>query len=97
MLYPEVNKQKNNMAVSRVRLSLIVLSAMLFAASGGMAASSDVDRIVTELEGPDWQDSLSSSAWVARFNNDSSFQALTELISNKGIDWRIRIRAIRLM
>ncbi|MCL5236508.1 MAG: HEAT repeat domain-containing protein [Nitrospirae bacterium] len=83
--------------MSRVRLSLIVLSAMLFAASGGMAASSDVDRIVTELEGPDWQDSLSSSAWVARFNNDSSFQALTELISNKGIDWRIRIRAIRLM
>lgn len=88
---------KSSAAAYFVYIFLLAVSAVSMAAPAGLAASNDVNRMVTELKKPEWQKNLSSSAWVARFNNERSFEVLTELISNKGINWRVRIRAIRLL
>ncbi len=96
MLCPELN-QKKKIVSYLAGLPFLILFAMFFLAPGDAAASSDVDRLVAELKRPDWQDSLAMPGWVARFKNDQSYDTLTDLISNKGINWRIRIRAIRLL
>lgn len=77
--------------------SSLALAIVLAISASNAAGADDVDRLIVELDKPEWQERLASSTWVAQYNNTKGFEALTSLISNNGIPWVIRIRAIRLL
>ncbi len=95
MSYPSKSKKRRSL-LHGVMLSLVAF-AIASLPSGAGAAQDSVDRLVSELRRQDWQTSLASREWVSRYNNRQSFETITALISNKGIPWKIRIRAIRLL
>jgi HEAT repeat protein len=69
----------------------------LFLSAGIPAAASDSDFILRELQRDDWEGRLLNKASVERMNDPQSTESLIEIVSNRGVNWRLQIRGIRLL
>ncbi len=61
------------------------------------ASASQFDFILGELKRDDWEVRLSNKAVVEEMSTPPSTEALIDLLRNRGVNWRIQIRGIRLL
>ncbi|GAB4418970.1 MAG: HEAT repeat domain-containing protein [Thermodesulfovibrionales bacterium] len=75
---------------------LLFLSLMLFFPPVNLLGM-DSEEIFNELKTNKWETRLLNDKGIEAFKNKSNFDNLIGIIDNRGIDWRIRIRGIKLL
>jgi HEAT repeat protein len=78
-----------------LQLAILLLTLGLLSPSAGKLFASEYDPLVAALQRDDWQAYFSTP--VQRENLNRSFDTLLDLVWNKGVNWRIRIRGIVLL
>jgi len=79
-------------------LKSIILSCALFLiVFQGHAAPHDIDKLLVKLRHDDPKIRLSAIEELGRIGDDESVRALMSVIENQGEDWKIQIRAIKLL
>jgi len=73
----------------------LFLTGLLAAAQALYAA--DYDPLLTELKEEDWQTRFFTASEITNLNDESIYNALVSLVGNTAIDWRLRIRGIRIL
>lgn len=70
-------------------LTFIFLNCNAFAYS--------IDELLKELDTPQWREKISNPTFIENFKNPELFSTVVALAEDKGINWRYRIRAIKLL
>ncbi len=78
--------------------SLTILLGIIFLLiAGGRAIASSIDDLVANLHSNDQQTQLLAVEELGKIKDDRAVDALLQLVVNRGEDWRIKIKAIRLL
>ncbi|MDA8242282.1 MAG: HEAT repeat domain-containing protein [Nitrospiraceae bacterium] len=83
------------MDIHRKIVTAVVLAVSVAVSMPAFASQSDY--ILGELQRDDWEVRLSNKAVLKKINNPLSTEVLIELIRNRGLNWRIQMRGIRLL
>jgi hypothetical protein len=78
-----------------IQLVILFWGIGLLSPLGGKLFASEYDPLLAVLQRNDWHAHFSTA--TERENLNRSFDALLDLVRNKGINWRIRIRGIVLL
>lgn len=70
-------------------LTLIFFSCNVFAYS--------IDELLKELDTPQWREKISSFGFIEKLKNPEALSTVIALAEDRGINWRYRIRAIKLL
>jgi HEAT repeat protein len=77
--------------------NIILLCALFLIVSQGHAAPHDIDKLLVKLRHDDPKVRLSAVEELGRIGDDDSVRALMSVIENQGEDWKIQIRAVKLL
>lgn len=77
-------------------IAVLLLMTFLFV-PGGKAAAAEVDRMIMNLQSRDLQVRMAAVDKLGATKDGRAVDALLNLIWNKGEDWRLKIKAIRLL
>lgn len=55
------------------------------------------DNLVKKLEKDDWQELFYKKGEINKYKDGDGFKTMVEVAENKGLDWHIRIKAIRIL
>ncbi len=72
-----------------VFLTLIFFNCNVFAYS--------LDDLFKELDTPHWREKISDPAFIEKFKNSEALSTVVALADSRGINWRYRIRAIKML
>jgi HEAT repeat protein len=61
------------------------------------ATASEHDALISEFKKNDWESRLLNPQSIERFKDEKMFNKLVDIVDNRGLDWRIRIRGIKLL
>jgi HEAT repeat protein len=78
-------------------LMAILASIVLLTVPGVRAIASSIDDLISDLHSNDQQTQLLAVEELAKIKDDRAVDALLRLVVKKGEDWRIKIKAIRLL
>ena len=78
-------------------LKLILLFIISLLIPGEKAIGGDIDYLVENLQSSNRQTRLSAVEELGRIREDKAVNALLNLVITKAEDWRIKIRAVRLL
>lgn len=70
-------------------LILIFLNCNAFAYS--------IDELFRELDTPQWREKISNPAFIEKFKNPEDLSTVVVFAKDRGINWKYRIRAIKLL
>lgn len=56
-----------------------------------------IDELLKELDTSQWREKISNPTFIENFKNPELLSTVVALAEDKGIDWRYRIRAIKLL
>lgn len=74
--------------------SMVIVS---FFAFFSISDASMFDNIVKKLEHDNWQDVFYKKGEINKYKDGEGFKTMVEVAENKGLDWHIRIKAIRIL
>lgn len=77
--------------------SLTILGIIFLIVTGEVAIASSIDDLVANLHNNDQQTQLLAVEELGKIKDDRAVDALLQLVVNRGEDWRIKIKAIRLL
>lgn len=86
-------------SISKVMKNLLAFAAAsIILLNNGISRGATYDSLASELKDPSWELKLLRPAYIASLNErEDAFAALVELVGNIAIDWRVRIKGIRLL
>ncbi len=73
-------------------LLLVFLLSYSSTASGSLS-----DNLVSKLQRENWEELFYHKGEIQNYKTGEKFRALVEVVENRGLDWHIRIRGIRLL
>ena len=79
------------------RTVAILLGIILLLIAGERAIASSIDDLIVNLHNNDQQIQLLAVEELGKMKDDRAVDALLHLVVNRGEDWRIKIKAIRLL
>lgn len=98
MLYYQKSKDRRQKPDSLSFVFCILCSAFCFlVVSQGHTAPHDIDKLLVKLRHDDPKIRLSAMEELGRIGDDDSVRALMSVIENQGEDWKIQIRAVKLL
>ncbi|GER93042.1 hypothetical protein A45J_0773 [hot springs metagenome] len=77
--------------------NMMVLCALFLIVSQGHAASHDIDKLLIRLQHDDPKLRLSAMEELGKIGDGDSVMAIMKVVENQGEDWKIKIRAIKLL
>ncbi|MBI3592529.1 MAG: HEAT repeat domain-containing protein [Nitrospirae bacterium] len=81
-----------------VKLFPIVLSCIIFFLMlSGLSGAVEYDGLISEFQKDDWERALLNDRGIQKFQDEKLFNDLVRLINNRGLDWSVRIRGIKLL
>lgn len=80
-----------------LKLFFLFLCIFVLIAAQGTAAGGDIDKPASRLQHNDPKVRLSAIEDLGRIRDDESVTALISVVENKGEDWRIQTKAIKLL
>jgi HEAT repeat protein len=83
------------MGLAHLKLILLFIISLLI--PGGKAIGGDIDYLVENLQSSNRQTRLLAVEELGRIRDDKAVNALLNLVITKAEDWRIKIRAVRLL
>jgi HEAT repeat protein len=85
------------MTGEKVYRTVAILGVIFLIVAGGRAIASSIDDLVANLHSNDQQIQLLAVEELGNIKDDRAVDALLQLVVNRGEDWRIKIKAIRLL
>ena len=79
------------------RTAAILLGIVCLIVARGRAFASSIDDLVANLHSNDQQNQLLAVEELGKMKDERAIDALLQLVVNRGEDWRIKIKAIRLL
>lgn len=76
-------------------LKIIFLILIFLNCNNAFAYS--VDELLKELDTSQWREKISNPTFIENFKNPELLSTVVALAEDRGIDWRYRIRAIKLL
>lgn len=56
-----------------------------------------IDDLLREIDGENWREKISNTEFLEKFKTPEKFKVIVDLADARGIHWRFRIRAIRML
>lgn len=81
----------------RINLFSVFSVVIITIAPSGLSFADSFERIVSDLASPDRKSRLSAVEALGKIGDDGAVDALMRYIESKDDDWRITVRAIRLL
>lgn len=81
----------------KILLTIFIAFALSFFICITNLDASEFDRLVHKLEQDNWQDVFYKKGEINKYKDAEGFKTLVEVAENKGLDWHIRIKAIRIL
>ncbi len=78
----------------RLLISVILLAIFI---NHSNVYSYTIEELYAELDTPQWLEKVSEPLFIEKFRQDKTIKTVIEFADSKGIDWRFRIRAIKLL
>ena len=77
-----------------VKFLIVIISLVMF--NGSVLATTEED-LIKKLESDIWYDLFYNKGELQKYKKGDNFKKLVEVAENKGLDWHIRIKAIKLL
>lgn len=78
-------------------LNLFSFFVVFLVLLNGFTFASTHDELIKKLEINEWEDLFYKKGEINKYKSGDNFRRLVDIAENKGLDWHIRIKAIRLL